>query len=149
MASRREARERALGLCYEAEQRLVPAERLLAEQPVAPDPYAAEIVRGVDDRREEIDAVLRKFSEHWALERMPAVDRAILRIACYELLTRRDIPTPVIITEAVELAKQYSTKDSGRFVNGMLGRIAEHVRDDAHHDVQHAPGPDDRGTGGP
>ncbi|HZR13362.1 MAG TPA: transcription antitermination factor NusB [Acidimicrobiia bacterium] len=130
MATRREARERALGLCYEAEQRLVPAERLLAEQPVAPDPYASEVLAGVDDHREEIDAVLRKFSEHWALERMPAVDRAVLRIACYELMYRPDVPTAVVITEAVELAKQYSTKDSGRFVNGMLGRIADHVRDD-------------------
>jgi N utilization substance protein B len=133
MATRREARERALGLCYEAEQRLVPAERLLAEQPVAPDPYASEVLAGVDDHREEIDAVLRKFSEHWALERMPAVDRALLRIACYELMFRRDVPTPVVITEAVELAKQYSTKDSGRFVNGMLGRIADHVRGDDTH----------------
>ena len=111
MATRREARERALGLCYEAEQRLVPAERLLAEQPVAPDLYASEVLVGVDDHREEIDAVLRKFSEHWALERMPAVDRALLRIACYELMFRRDVPTPVVITDAVELAKQYSTKD--------------------------------------
>ncbi|HEY7136487.1 MAG TPA: transcription antitermination factor NusB [Acidimicrobiia bacterium] len=128
MATRREARERALGLCYEAEQRLVPAPRLLDEQPVAPDPYASEILRGVDDHREEIDAVLRKFSEHWALERMPVIDRAVLRIACYELMFRDDIPAPVVITEAVELAKQYSTKDSGRFVNGMLARIAEHVR---------------------
>jgi transcription antitermination protein NusB len=134
MATRREARERALGLCYEAEQRLVPAERLLAEQPVAPDAYACEVVNGVDDHREEIDAALRKFSEHWALERMPVIDRAVLRIACYELMFRRDIPTPVVITEAVELAKQYSTKDSGRFVNGMLGRIAEHVRGDGPHD---------------
>ncbi len=128
MTTRREARERALGLCYEAEQRLVPAERLLGEQPVRPDPYAVEILEGVDGRREEIDAVLRKYSEHWALERMPVIDRAVLRIAVYELVSRPDIPTAVIISEAVELAKQYSTKDSGRFVNGMLARIAEDVR---------------------
>jgi N utilization substance protein B len=139
VATRREARERALGLCYEAEQRVVPAERVVAEQPVAPDPYAVDIARGVDDHREEIDAVLRKFSEHWALERMPVVDRAVLRIACYELLYRRDIPTPVVITEAVELAKQYSTKDSGRFVNGMLARIAEHVRGDGPHEAASSP----------
>ncbi len=130
MTTRREARERALGLCYEAEQRLVPAARLLAEQPVAPDQYASEILEGVDGHREDIDAVLRKFSEHWALERMPVIDRAILRIAVYELIWHREIPTPVVISEAVELAKLYSTKDSGRFVNGMLGRIAEDVRSD-------------------
>ena len=131
MTTRRDARERALGLCYEAEQRLVSADQLLAEQPVAPDPYAAEVVEGVDHRREAIDAVLRKFSEHWALERMPVIDRAVLRIAVYELMWRPDIPTAVVISEAVELAKQYSTKDSGRFVNGMLARIAEDVRGDA------------------
>lgn len=140
MTTRREARERALGLCYEAEQRLIPAERLLAEQPVAPDPYAAEVLAGVDGHREDIDAVLRKFSEHWALERMPVIDRALLRIAVYELVWRRDIPTPVVISEAVELAKLYSTKDSGRFVNGMLGRIAEDVRSDGAPDAE-APSP--------
>jgi N utilization substance protein B len=140
VTTRREARERALGLCYEAEQRLIPAERLLAEQPVAPDPYAAEVLVGVDGHREDIDAVLRKFSEHWALERMPVIDRALLRIAVYELVWRRDIPTPVVISEAVELAKLYSTKDSGRFVNGMLGRIAEDVRSDGAPDAE-APSP--------
>jgi transcription antitermination protein NusB len=140
VTTRREARERALGLCYEAEQRLIPAERLLAEQPVAPDPYAAEVLAGVDGHREDIDAVLRKFSEHWALERMPVIDRALLRIAVYELVWRRDIPTPVVISEAVELAKLYSTKDSGRFVNGMLGRIAEEVRSDGAPDAE-APSP--------
>jgi transcription antitermination protein NusB len=140
VTTRREARERALGLCYEAEQRLIPAERLLAEQPVAPDPYAAEVLAGVDGHREDIDAVLRKFSEHWALERMPVIDRALLRIAVYELVWRRDIPTPVVISEAVELAKLYSTKDSGRFVNGMLGRIAEDVRSDGAPDAE-APSP--------
>jgi N utilization substance protein B len=139
VTTRREARERALGLCYEAEQRLVPAERLLAEQPVAPDPYAAEILEGVDRHREEIDAVLRKFSEHWALERMPVLDRAVLRIAVYELVWRRDVPTPVVISEAVELAKLYSTKDSGRFVNGMLGRIAEDTRPDPAPDAEAPP----------
>jgi N utilization substance protein B len=154
VTTRREARERALGLCYEAEQRIVAAERLLAEQPVAPDPYAGEILEGVDEHRDEIDAALRKFSEHWALERMPVIDRAILRIAVYELMWRPDIPTPVIISEAVELAKLYSTKDSGRFVNGMLGRIAEDVRGERHsgeipaHLPSDAPGPPSDGGAG-
>ncbi len=130
MSTRREARERALSLCYELEQRLLTVDDLLAGLPAPPDPYAVELVRGVEEHREELDAILRKYSEHWALERMPVVDRALLRMACFELTHAPDIPTAVVISEAVELAKQYSTKDSGRFVNGMLGRIADDVRAD-------------------
>jgi transcription antitermination protein NusB len=128
MSTRREARERALSLCYELEVRGPTADELLAELPAPAEPYAAAIVRGVDEHREEVDAMLRKYSEHWALERMPVVDRAILRIGCYELGWEPELPTAVVISEAVELAKEYSTKDSGRFVNGMLGRIAEDLR---------------------
>jgi N utilization substance protein B len=128
MATRREARERALSLCYELEARGLDAEQLLKELPVAPDPYAEHIVRGVDAHRDEIDALLRKLSEHWALERMPAVDRALLRIGSYELGWEPELPVGVIIDEAVELASQYSTKDSGRFVNALLSRIAEDLR---------------------
>ncbi|HMF03409.1 MAG TPA: transcription antitermination factor NusB [Acidimicrobiia bacterium] len=128
MPTRREARERALSLCYEAEVRGLDADALLAELPVPPDGYAEDVVRGVELHRDEIDAVLRKVSEHWALERMPLVDRAVLRIGCYELGWRHDLPTGVVISEAVELAKEYSTKNSGRFVNGMLARIAEDLR---------------------
>ncbi|MGH9027399.1 MAG: transcription antitermination factor NusB [Acidimicrobiia bacterium] len=104
--------------------RNVGLEQVLAELPAAPDPYAVELVRGVAAQREELDAELGKFSEHWAVDRMPAVDRAILRIGCYEL-EQGELPAPVVISEAVELAKQYSTKDSGRFVNGLLARIAD------------------------
>jgi N utilization substance protein B len=126
MSTRREARERALGLCYEAEVRGIDLEQVLSELPAAPDPYAADLVRGVAAHREQLDAVLGKFSEHWAVDRMPAVDRAILRIGCYEL-EQGELPAPVVISEAVELAKQYSTKDSGRFVNGLLARIADEL----------------------
>jgi transcription antitermination protein NusB len=128
VSSRREARERALGLCYELDVRGLGAEEVLSQLPAPPDAYATAIVRGVDEHREEIDALLRKYSEHWAVERMPVVDRAVLRIGCYELRWEADLPTGVILSEAVELAKQYSTKDSGRFVNGLLGRIAEDLR---------------------
>jgi N utilization substance protein B len=128
MPTRREARERALSLCYEAEVRGLDADALLAALAAPPDPYAEDVVRGVEVHREEIDAILRKVSEHWALERMPLVDRAVLRIGCYELGWQPDLPTGVVISEAVDLAKQYSTKDSGRFVNGMLARIAEDLR---------------------
>jgi N utilization substance protein B len=126
--TRREARERALSLAYECEQRDVGLDLLLSELPLAPDPYATLIVQGAETHHEEIDALLRKYSEHWALERMPVIDRALLRLGVYELAYVPDVPTAAVITEAVELAKQYSTKDSGRFVNALLSRIAEEVR---------------------
>lgn len=131
MSTRREARERALALAYEQEQRAVSAEELLGALPVPPDAYATRLVVGVEVHQEEIDAIIRKLSEHWALERMPVVDRALLRIGVFELGWVPDVPTAVVISEAVELAKQYSTKDSGRFVNGLLGRIAELLRGEA------------------
>jgi N utilization substance protein B len=126
--SRREARERALGLCYELEVRDLTVDELLDEQPAPPDEYAVQLLRGVEEHHDDVDGLLRKFSEHWALERMPAVDRAVLRIGAYELGWEPEVPSAVAISEAVELAKQYSTKDSGRFVNGLLSRIAEELR---------------------
>ena len=130
MPTRRTARERALGLAYECEQRNVRGSVLLEGLPVPPDEYAQRLVLGVDEHSEEIDTIIAKFSEHWSLERMPVVDRALLRLGTYELGWLPEIPTAVVITEAVELAKQYSTKDSGRFVNGLLSRIAAEVRSD-------------------
>jgi N utilization substance protein B len=126
--TRRAARERALELAYEAEQRGVTAGELLAELPTDPDPHARLLFAGADEHRDEIDALIRKYSEHWALERMPVVDRALLRIGTYELGWVPETPIAVVIAEAVELAKEYSTKDSGRFVNGLLARIAAEVR---------------------
>ncbi len=128
MSTRREARERALSLCYELDVRGLGVDELLGDLPVPPDEYAVALVQGFDEHREEVDALLRKYSEHWALERMPVIDRAVLRLGCYELGWERDLSTAVVISEAVELAKQYSTKDSGRFVNGMLARIAVDLR---------------------
>jgi transcription antitermination protein NusB len=128
MPTRREARERALSLCYELDVRGVDLDTLLEELPAPPDEYAEQIARGVEVHRDEVDAILRKYSEHWALERMPVVDRAALRIGTYELGWEPELSKGIVISEAVELAKQYSTKDSGRFVNGMLGRIAEDLR---------------------
>ncbi len=128
MATRHEARERALELCYELEARGLDADTLLAGLPVAPDAYAEQVVRGVDAHREDLDVLLRKFSEHWALERMPAVDRALLRMGGYELGWEPALPTAVVIDEAVDLAGRYSTKDSGRFVNALLSRMAEELR---------------------
>lgn len=128
MATRREARERALELCFELEARGLDLDELLEGLPVAPDAYTVEIIRGVEAHRDELDALLRKYSENWALERMPAVDRALLRMGGYELGWQLDLPTAVVIDEAVELAARYSTKESGRFVNALLARIAGDLR---------------------
>ena len=128
MATRREARERALELCFEMEARQLDVEDLLAGLSVAPDPYTVQLVRGVDAHREDLDGLLRKFSEHWAIERMPAVDRALLRMGGYELGWEPELSTAVVIDEAVDLAGRYSTKDSGRFVNALLARMAEELR---------------------
>jgi N utilization substance protein B len=128
VATRREAREQALGLCYELEARDLSANDLLDGLAAPADDYAAMLVRGVDEHREEIDALLRKLSEHWAVERMPAVDRALLRIGGFELGWEPELSTAVVIDEAVALAQQYSTKDSGRFVNALLARMAAELR---------------------
>ena len=128
MTSRREARERALGLLYEAEIKGITPGELLQELPVAPDPFAADEVAGVGRDLPRIDALIARYAVDWAIDRMPAVDRALLRMAAWELLERPDIPTGAVISEAVELAKTYSTDESGRFVNGVLGSIAGEVQ---------------------
>jgi transcription antitermination protein NusB len=130
LGSRREARERALSLLYEADAKACPPDAVLADLPVPPDPFAGDLVAGVGAHLDEIDERIRRFARGWALERMPVVDRTILRMAIYELRRRPDVPTAAVISEAVELAKRYSTDDSGRFVNGMLSAIAEEVRPD-------------------
>ena len=128
VGSRREARERALSLLYEADAKDLTPDELLRELPIDPEPFAADIVRGVGTNQAKIDALLERFAVDWAIERMPVIDRTLLRIAIYELLERADVPTGAIISEAVELAKMYSTEESGRFVNGVLGSIAAEVR---------------------
>ena len=83
----------------------------------------------MEDHRDEIDAIISKFADRWSIDRMPVIDRNLLRIAVYELGWRPEIPLGVAISEAVDLAKRYSTDDSGRFVNGMLASIGEQLRD--------------------
>lgn len=128
IGGRHAARERALGLLYEAEQKDVPVGLVVEQLPIAPTPFALELVRGVEEHADELDEVIRRHARNWRLERMPSLDRAILRLATYELIHRHDVPTAVVIDEAVELAKAYSTEESGRFVNGMLSRMAEDLR---------------------
>ena len=128
IGTRREARERALALLYEAEQKgLDPLASVLDDLPIAPPGFAGELVVGVSDHLEPIDALLARCSHRWPLDRMPALDRTLLRMATFEL-GHTDVPTGACISEAVELAKRYSTDDSGAFVNGLLARVAHELR---------------------
>jgi len=117
MPARSKARKRALDILFEAELRGLPVLDLLA--------YAADLVRGVTEHAARIDELISEFAEGWTLDRMPAVDRNVLRIGVYELLWAPDIPDGVAISEAVLLARDLSTDASPSFVNGLLARIAE------------------------
>ena len=127
MAARSKARKRAVDLLYEADLRGADAVTTLAERIALADPpigdYTVELVEGVSGHRSAIDQLLNDYSEGWTLDRMPGVDRAILRIGLYELLWAADVPDAVAIDEAVELAKLLSTDESPKFVNGILGRV--------------------------
>jgi len=125
---RHTARERALSLLYEAEMKRVGVTEVLASLPATPDPFAVELLEGVVKDGERIDALIATAAVGWELDRMPVLDRSILRLATYELVSEPSRPVAVVIDEAVELAKQYSTEDSGRFVNGVLSTIAREVR---------------------
>jgi N utilization substance protein B len=125
---RHEAREHALALLYEAEMKQSSLPDVMAALAVTPDPYTATLVQAVADNAARIDELISAAAVGWELERMPVVDRTILRLATSELLAGDDVPVAVVIDEAVELAKQYSTEQSGKFVNGVLSTIAAQVR---------------------
>ena len=129
MSARGKARKRALDILFEAEIRGDPVLDLLAERSESASPpvpeYAAELVRGVQEHRERIDEMLADNSRGWTLERMPAVDRNILRIGAYELFWAAGVPDGVAISEAVLLARELSTEASPAFVNGLLARLLE------------------------
>ena len=129
MAARSKARKRALDILFEAELRgLGPLELLAERQSLGEHPvqeYAAVLVRGVAAHRERIDSLITDNAVDWTLERMPAVDRNILRIGVWELLWEEDVPDPVAISEAVALAQDLSTDSSPAFVNGLLAKIKD------------------------
>lgn len=123
------ARKRAIEMLYEADLRELDVVTLLSERVGSPDVppvdnYTVVLVEGVAQNRVRIDQLIAEHSEGWTLERMPVVDRAVLRLGLFELLFTEDVPPAVAIDEAVELVKGLSTDDSPRFVNGVLGRIA-------------------------
>jgi transcription antitermination protein NusB len=127
--ARSKARKRALDILFEAEQRDSPVLDLLAERITLGSPpvpgYAADLVRGVATHAARIDELISQYAQGWTLDRMPAVDRNVLRIGVYELLWADDVPDAVAINEAVLLAQDLSTDASPAFVNGLLARIAE------------------------
>jgi N utilization substance protein B len=115
-------------LLYEAELKSSEPATLLEALPATPDPFTLKLVEGVAGHRAQIDSLVAGTAVGWEIERMPVVDRTILRLATYELLDQPSTPTAVVIDEAVELAKRYSTDASGAFVNGVLSHIARHLR---------------------
>ncbi|GAA3462466.1 MULTISPECIES: transcription antitermination factor NusB [Saccharothrix] len=129
MGARSKARKRAVDVLFEADLRGIDAVTLVSERVGSTDvppvnDYTVSLVEGVTAHRARIDDLISEHAEGWTLQRMPAVDRAVLRVGLYELLWAADVPDAVAIDEAVELAKGLSTDDSPRFVNGVLGRIA-------------------------
>ena len=128
-ANRLDARERALELAYEADVKSQDVAEVLAGLPLAPDPFTAQVVGLVGEHATEIDDDLERVSRGWTLDRMPVLDRAILRLGVAELRWMDEVPTAVVINEAVELAKRFSTDSSSRFVNGVLSRLASEYRE--------------------
>lgn len=127
MTSRRASRRQAIDVLYQADVTGRDPGTVLVEWEAAGrelDPFAQELVEGVAANRAEIDGLLASRAEHWSPERMASLDRTILRVACFELLHRPEVPPGVAVNEAVQMAKELSTEDSGRFVNGVLGTIA-------------------------
>jgi len=127
VSARSKARKRAVDVLYESDARGVSPTTTLAERLALADPpvneYTVELIEGLDANRERVDEILTGYAEGWTVERMPGVDRAVLRLGIYELLWRPDVPEAVVIDEAVELAKTLSTDESPRFVNGVLARV--------------------------
>jgi N utilization substance protein B len=125
---RSDARERALILLYEAESKGISPAEVLAAQVATPDDLTVMLVRGVEQHMAQLDAAIAAHAKGWTLARMPAIDRNVLRVAAFELLGRHDVPVAVVLDEAVELAKRFSTDDSGRFVNGVLAALVPVLR---------------------
>jgi N utilization substance protein B len=127
VAARSKARKRAVDVLYESDLRGLDSSETLRDRIALADPpvndYTVTLVEGAREHRDRIDDILSAYAEGWTIDRMPGVDRAVLRLGVYELLWREDVPDAVVIDEAVELAKTLSTDESPRFVNGILARV--------------------------
>jgi len=125
---RSDARERALYLLYEAHTKGISPEDALALQLIEPDELTVALVNGVGGRLADLDAAIAAKAKGWSLARMAVLDLSVLRLGTFELMERHHVPVAVVIDEAVELAKRFSTDDSGRFVNGVLAALARELR---------------------
>jgi len=130
MLERTRARRQAMQILYQREITGEPVDVILASGSYStedgePTDFCRDLVLGVSEHQDSIDGTLGAISEHWTVHRMPTVDRCILRLAAYEILYLDEIPASVSINEAVEMAKVYGGEDSSKFVNGVLGRLAE------------------------
>lgn len=135
MQDRRKARIVALEIIYQKEMTNAPLNQIIANRIraggyAAPSEFALSLINGVIEHRKELDDLIASHADNWALDRMPSLDRNIIRISLYEMLYEEDIPCSVSINEAVELAKIYGTEESGKFVNGVLGKIATEINKD-------------------
>ena len=131
MGARSKARKRALDVLFEADQRRLAPMDVLASRIAEPGTeaalpqYSVDLVEGVLDQQQRIDELIETYAQGWSLDRMPAVDRAALRLGAWEILFNDDVPDAVAVNEAVELVRALSTDDSPNFVNGLLGRLVE------------------------
>jgi N utilization substance protein B len=126
MSARRKARKRALDILFEADLRGVDALSILTVRPadeLSAGDYVSILVQGVSSHREKIDELIHTYAEGWDMDRMPAIDRNLLRIALYEILWELELNDQIAVSEAVELAQELSTKDSASYINGILGRV--------------------------
>ncbi|RNL79221.1 transcription antitermination factor NusB [Nocardioides marmorisolisilvae] len=124
MSARSKARKRALDLIFAAEAQGLSAVELLDAGEAPANEYTGELVRGVEEKRDELDALIADNAQGWSLDRMPAVDRNVLRLAAYEILFVDDVPDAVAISEALNLVRDLSTDESPAFVNGVLASVA-------------------------
>ncbi len=139
MLERRKARRMALEILYEREIRGVGFDEIIEKRDLcgrgAPlSDFALTIILGIEKNQAKIDDLITKYADNWSLDRMPVVDRNIIRIGVYEMLFEGSIPVRVSINEAVELAKLLGSEDSSKFVNGILGRIAKEMGEDSDED---------------
>ncbi len=132
MRNRTKAREYALQILYAVDIRKEPAElcadlfwKNTPEEKEDIKNFANLIVRGVFEKKDVIDSAISKYATNWQIERMATIDRNVLRLAAFELLFSEDVPPKVAINEAIEIAKKYGDKDSGKFVNGILDKISK------------------------
>jgi transcription antitermination protein NusB len=129
--TRRLDRDRVLSLLYEAEMKSIGIKELLAEFDIAPTDFTVETVTGVHEASDDLDSLIAKYARGWDIDRMARIDLLALRVGTWELINRTDLSTAIVISEALNLVKKYSTDESGKFANGILSSIANEVRPSA------------------